>query len=48
MNTSELELLDNWNERELTEFVAAFVRRERRLPGYDDLMNRHASEVARL
>ena len=37
---------DDWNEREMAEFVAAFVRRERRLPGYLDLTNRHATDVA--
>ena len=45
MNTTELALFDDWNEQEMAEFVAAFVRRERRLPGYVDLTNRHATEI---
>ena len=37
MNTFELSLLEGHDERELTAAVAAFVRRQRRLPKLEDL-----------
>jgi hypothetical protein len=47
MNTLEIDLLAR-SEREVAELekiVATFVQRERRLPGYDDLV-RHCREPA--
>jgi hypothetical protein len=46
MNTTELALLEDWNEQELAAFVAEFVRRERRLPGYPDFTDDRATVVA--
>ncbi len=38
MNTFELELLDGWDERTITQLVTTFVRRERRFPDYHELL----------
>ena len=46
MNTTEISLLEDWNEQELAAFVADFVRRERRLPAYPDFTDDHARNVA--
>ena len=47
LNTTELELFNGWNEREMSERVTDFVRRERRLPRYDELvwLQTHAAQV---
>jgi hypothetical protein len=49
LNTTELELFNGWNEREMSERVTDFVRRERRLPRYDELvwLQAKAAQVVR-
>lgn len=46
MNSSEMAALDHWDERELEELVARFVRTFHRLPSLADLDAFHRSRIS--
>lgn len=45
MNTSEMAAFDDWDERELQQLVARFVRTFRRLPSARELTAFHESRM---
>lgn len=46
MNTTELARCDDWDEQELKDLVAGFVRCYRRLPSYRDLVRHRRARNA--